>query len=127
MSYHIIYEHDDNGSPLDGSKEKLITLVSCGANLKIVMHDVAPKTPFLTILTPGFVTAQYGEINAQAFMVGTEFKETNHDVMQFTDPHAGWFLNLSTSGYVDRRVMVNARQIKRELYRTGMKWLVDNT
>lgn len=126
MVWSVILKHNQNGETIEGSKEKLLSYIGKGFDIKIsILADplVGNKA---TICFPAVLFINHGEVFAQVSWMASTWRDPDRETMFFESPPADYILCLSTSGKSSRRfIKMPDGTVDDETQRTALCWFVD--
>jgi hypothetical protein len=119
MEKKPLYSHDDHGNRIEGDKSLLIERINKGAKIRLVYKEI--ESDMFTSWEPLALFTKNGQAFAQVGTIGAEWRPPE-DSLKFINGHVQIFMNFSTSGETNQRVISLNRDVSDHVYRHGLAW-----
>ena len=93
--YELLYEHDDQGAAVVGTKEALVSAVQAGAEVRVYWGD----TSFGHLADAGFLTVFEGDVFAQMSAIESQAPTEEPKQVLFREPGVRWRAVIGTNGF----------------------------
>ena len=117
-NWELVYEHDESGNTVSGSREALVSAVQSGKQLRIYIGDRS----FGHLADAGFLTVFEGEVFAQFSPIESQAPTTDPLQILFREPGIEWRAIIGRNGFFTALMDGSEPNVRTR----GAKWFVQN-